>query len=198
MHNILAMHNAIDQSNWTSLLPFVQSAHNTIFGATMHETPRFLMFGRQPRLPIDGTLGVLHVERTADTEQFVKNTRVNLQIAFELARRNLSERADKQAENNSKLKPCPVFHRGQEVLVYKPYQGSDDPNPKLLLPRRGPCAICSQVSTVVNRGRLTNDTREVSVHLAHKKPYRQRETPPAPQFEKLVEPLLGKPSCLPE
>ena len=45
MHSMLAMHSAMDQSNWASLLPFVQLAHNTSFSATMHETPFFLMFG---------------------------------------------------------------------------------------------------------------------------------------------------------
>lgn len=198
MHNMLAMHSAIDQSNWASLLPFVQLAHNTSFSATMHETPFFLMFGRQPRLPVDIILGIPHVGNTADTEEFAQHTRDNLQTAFELARRNLTERADKQAENNSKLKPYPVFQPGQEILVYRPYQDSDGPNPKLLLPWRGPYIVCSQLSPVVYRVRLKNDTREVSVHLAHIKPYQRRETPPAPQFEKLAELFLGKPIPLPD
>ena len=73
----------------------------------MHETLFFLMFGRQPRLPVDIILGIPHVGRTADTEEFAQNTRDNLQIAFELARRNLTERADKQAEQKSKLKTVP-------------------------------------------------------------------------------------------
>ena len=82
--------------------------------------------------------------------------------------------------------------------VYRPYQDSDGPNPKLLLPWRGPYVVCSQLSPVVYRVGLTNDTREVSVHLAHMKPYKQRETPPAPQFEKLAELFSGKPIPLPE
>ena len=60
MHNMLAMHSAIDQSNWASLLPFVQLAPNTSFSTTMHETPFFSMFGRQPRLPVDIILGIPH------------------------------------------------------------------------------------------------------------------------------------------
>ena len=198
MHNMLAMHSAIDRSNWASLLPFFQLAHNTSFSATVHDMPFFLMFGRQPRVPVDIIIGIPHVGRTADTEELAQNTGDNLQIAFELARRNVTERADKQAENNRKLKPYPVFQPGQEVLMYKPYRDSDGSNPKLLLPWRGPHAICLQLSPVVYKVRLTNDTRAVSVHLAHIKPYHQRETPPAPQFEKLAELFLGKPIPLPE
>ena len=77
----------------------------------MHDTPFFQMFGRQPRLPVDIILGIPHVGRTADTEEFTPNTRDNLQIALHLARRNLTERADKQAEENSKIKPYPVFKK---------------------------------------------------------------------------------------
>ena len=79
------------------------------------------MFGRQPRLSVDTILGILHEGRTADSEEFAQNTRDISQTAFELARRNLTERADRQAENNSKLRSYPVFQSGQEVLVYKPY-----------------------------------------------------------------------------
>ena len=81
--------------------------------------------------------------------------------------------------------------------MYRPYQDSDGPNPKLLLPWRGPYVVCSQLSPVVYRVRLTNDTRQVSVHVDHMKPYHQRETPSAPQFEKLAELVLGKPIPLP-
>ena len=41
---MLAMHSAIDQGSWASLLPFVQLAYNISFSAKMHETPFFLMF----------------------------------------------------------------------------------------------------------------------------------------------------------
>ena len=170
-------------------------AHNNqSFRATTHfssvrEKTIFLVFGRKPRLPVDTILGIPHVGRTAVTEEFAQNTRDNLLIAFELARRTFTERADKQAKNNAKLNPYPVFQPGHEVLVYKPYQDSDGPNPKLLLPWQGPYVVCSKLSPVVYRVRLRTDTREVSVHLAHIKPDHQWETPPAPSLEKLPEPF---------
>lgn len=155
------------------------------------------MFGRQPRLPVDIILGIPHVGATANTEELAKDTRENLQIAFELARRNLTERTTKQATSNSKLKPIPVFKPGDQVLVYRPYQDSDGPNPKLLLPWRGPYVICSQLSPVVYRVRRPKETREVSVHLAHIKRYFARKTPPAPDFDKLAEFFLGRQIPLP-
>ena len=198
MHALLAMHSSMNRDNWASLLPFIQLAYNTSFSSTMHETPFFLMFGRKPRLPVDINVGIPHVGTTASTEEFSKTTQENLQFAFELARRNLSERTQKQADQNAKLRPIPVFKPGELVLVYRPYQDSDGPNPKLLLPWRGPYVICSQLSPVVYRVRRQNETGEVSVHLAHIKRYYARKTPPAPDFDKLSEFFLGRQIPLPE
>ena len=197
MHTMLAMHSSMDYNNWADLLPLVQLAYNTSFNTTMQETPYFLMFGRQARLPVDVILGIPHVGSTTDTEKFTQQTRDNLQIAFELARQNLKERADKQAAQNRKLPQYPVFKSGQKVLVYRPYQESDGPNPKLIMPWRGPYIICSQLSPVVYRVRRAKETREISVHLAHLKPYHERQKPPAPQFDKLAEYFLGKQIPLP-
>ena len=116
-----------DQGPELALLPFIPLAYNTSFSSTIHETPFFLMFGRKPRLPVDIILCIPHVETTSNTEDFSKTTQENLQLAFELARRNLSERTQKQAAQNAKLRPIPVYKPGELVLVYRPYQDSDGP-----------------------------------------------------------------------
>ena len=87
------------------------------------------MFGRHARLPIVIIFGIPHVGRSTIAEKFAHPTRENLQIAFDLARRNLSERIDKQKANDSKLPPIPEFSPGQKVLVYKPHHSTDGPNP---------------------------------------------------------------------
>ena len=102
LHAMLSMYSNIAQNNWAEVLPFIQLAHNTSFSSTMHETPFFLMFGRQARLPIDIIFGIPHVGKSTTTEEFAHSTRENLQIAFELARRNLSERIDKPKADISK------------------------------------------------------------------------------------------------
>ena len=192
LHAMLSKYSNIAQNNWAAVLPFIQLAHSTYFSSTMHETPFFLMFGRRARLPIDIIFGISHVGRSIMTEEFAHSTRENLQIAFELVRKNLSERVDKQNTNNSKLPPIPEFTPGQKVLVYKPHQSTDGPNPKLIQPWCGPYIICSKLSPMVYRIRHPDDTKQVSVHLAHIKSYRPRQSAPAPDFHKLEQLFLGK------
>ena len=170
----------------------LQLAHNTSFSSTMHETLLFLMFGRQARLSNGIFLGITHVGRSTTTDKFAHFTRENMQIAFELARRNLSERVHKQKSNDSKLLPIPEFTPGQKMLVYKPHQSTDGPNPKLIQPWRGPYIIYSKLSPAVYRIRLPDDTKQVSVHLAHMKLYRPHRSAPAPDFHELEKLFLGK------
>ena len=127
---MLSMYINIAQNSWAEVLPFIQLAHNTSFSSTMHETPSFWIFGRQARLPIDIIFGIPHVDGSTTTEEFAHSTRKNLQIAFELARRNLSERIDKQKANKFKFPPIPEFTTGQKVLANKPHHSTDGPNLK--------------------------------------------------------------------
>ena len=52
LHAMLSMYSNIALNSWAEGLPFIRLAHNTSFSSTMHETPFFLMFGRQARLPL--------------------------------------------------------------------------------------------------------------------------------------------------
>ena len=192
-HAMLSIYSNIAQNSWAEILPFIQLAQKTYFSSTMHEIPFFLMFGRQARLPIGIIFGISHVGRSTTTEEFAYLTRENLQIAFELARRNLSERSDKQKANDPKLPPIPEFPPGQKVLVYKPHQSTDGSNQKLIQPWRGPYIVCSKLSLVLYRIRLPDDTKQVSVHLTMGiKSYRPRQSAPAHDFHKQEELFPGK------
>ena len=81
---------------------------------------------------MDVVLGIPYEGSTADAEELAQQARANLQTGFEIARRNLSERAAKQRAKNKSLPPYPVFHPDQQVLVHRPYQDSDGPSPQLL------------------------------------------------------------------
>ena len=100
---MLAMYSNLSFHNWAELLPFVQFAHSTAYSTTLQETPHFLMFRRAAVLPVDLILGVPCTSAQQKQLDYSKETVENLQLAYELARRNLRERADKQAVVNETL-----------------------------------------------------------------------------------------------
>ena len=101
---MLSRHSSIDCGNRASLLPIAQLAHNSSFSTTVQETRFFLMLDRPARLPVDAILGIPYEGSTAATAELAQIARDCVQVAFELARQNLSERVAKQTARNH-----PVF-----------------------------------------------------------------------------------------
>ena len=108
------------------------------------------MLGRAAVLPVDLILGVPSTSAPQNQLDYSKQTVENLQLAYELARRNLKERADKQAVVNETLS-FPSFKTGEQVLIHRPYNEADGPNPKLISPWRGPYTVRAQMSFVIYR-----------------------------------------------
>ena len=113
VHNMLAMYGNLSYDNWAELLPFVQLAHHTAYSTTLQETPHFMMIGRAAVLPVDVILGVPSTCAPQTQLDYSKQTVENLLPAYELARRNLRERADKQAVVNETLS-FPSFKTGEK------------------------------------------------------------------------------------
>ena len=77
-----------------SLLLLVQLCHNTAYSTTFQEIPH-LLFGRAAVLPIDLILGDSSTSAPQTQLDYSKKSVENLQLAHELARRNLREQTDK-------------------------------------------------------------------------------------------------------
>ena len=156
VHNMLAMYSNLACDNWAELLPFVQLAHNTAYSKTLEETPHYLVFGRAATLPVELILGVPSTDAPQSQLDCSRRTVENLQLAYELARRNLKERADKQAVENEKLS-FPCFKIGDRVLLHRPYHDTDGPNPKLISPWHSPYTARAKLSPVIYRVSKPNE-----------------------------------------
>ena len=187
---MLAMYSDLAYSNWADMLLFVQLAHNTAYSSTLHETPRFFMFGRPAVLPIDLILGVPATSTPQSPLDYMHETVDKLHLAYELARLKLKERSDKQACANDKLS-FPKFVEGYQVLIHYPHTNSDGPNPKLLSPWRGPFTVRSQLSPVVYRVSKDGEIAEFSVHLGRMKKYRSPSSSSHVDHDVLDELFLG-------
>lgn len=100
------------------------------------------MPGRQARLLFDIIIGLPHVWYDVDTHDFMAEAQTSLELAFEIVRRDLAERSDKQRRVNQTFGGSyAVFKPGQQFLLYKLHRSTDGPYLELLFPRRGPYTI---------------------------------------------------------
>ena len=190
IHNMVAMYSTLACDNWAELLPYVQLAHNTAYSSTLEETPQYLVFGRAAVLPVDLILGIPATTEPQSQLDYSRRTVENLQFAYELARRNLQERADKQATKNETLS-FPTFKPGDQVLIHRPYHDSDGPNPKLYSPWHGPYSVRTKLSPVIYRVTKQGATTETTVHLGRMKKYNSPVTHPDPDLDALDDMFLG-------
>ena len=188
--NMVAMYSTLACDNWAELLPFVSLAHNTASSSTLEETPHYLAFGSAAVLPVDLILGVPATPLPQCQLDYSRHTVENLQFAYEMARRNLKERADKQATKNEKLS-FPVFKPGDQVLIHRPYHYSDGPNPKLHSPWHGPYTVRTKLPQVIYRVTKEGATTEITVHLGRMKKYNVPVSSPVPDLDAVDDMLLG-------
>ena len=57
MHNLLCTLRNEKKRKWPQLLPELVYVYSYMLHATTGYSPHFLLFGREPRLPVDGMLG---------------------------------------------------------------------------------------------------------------------------------------------
>ena len=182
-------------ATWPAIIG--RSYHRLFSSRTTRHTPK--RWRRLPTLscvwaygysPVELILGVPSTDAPQNKLDYSRRTVENLQLAYELARRNLQERADKQAVENKKLS-FPSFKVGDKVLLHRPYHETDGPNPRLVSPWHGPYTVRTQLSPVIHRVSKPNEPVEVTIHLGRMKQFVKPKTSPAPDFEALDDMFLG-------
>uniref|UniRef100_A0A3B4WAL0 Gypsy retrotransposon integrase-like protein 1 n=1 Tax=Seriola lalandi dorsalis TaxID=1841481 RepID=A0A3B4WAL0_SERLL len=116
LHNLLRTLPVSRKRDWASCLPQVLFCYNTTPHQGTGESPFYLMFGQEPRLPVDFLLGRVHDPLPGEVQDWVAEHQVRLKVAFEGARERLLAAAARRKERHDqhvREAPLPV---GQ--LVY--------------------------------------------------------------------------------
>ena len=116
LHNLLRTLPPSRKRDWASCLPQVLFCYNTTPHQGTGESPFYLMFGQEPRLPVDFLLGRVPEPVPGEVQDWVAEHQARLQVAFEGARDRLLAAADRRKERHDRRvqdAPLPV---GQ--LVY--------------------------------------------------------------------------------
>jgi len=114
--NMLGTLEPEKKQNWKKYIPTLVYAYN----ATRHEStgysPFELMFGRNPKLPLDS---VFHLDKNADTitSDYVKDLKERLELSHELANKSLKKARQKQKVQFDKKAKATQVNVGDTVLV---------------------------------------------------------------------------------
>lgn len=83
LHNLLRALPVSRKRDWSSCLPQVLYSYNTTPHQSTGESPFYLMFGQEPRLPVDFLLGRVLEPVGGGTHEWILEHQTRLEIAFE-------------------------------------------------------------------------------------------------------------------
>ncbi|XP_051981688.1 uncharacterized protein LOC127643136 [Xyrauchen texanus] len=107
-----------DKNHWRDFVKPVVHAYNCTKHETTGFTPYELMFGRQPRLPIDLAFRVpVNNSRNEFHSQYVKTLKTHLQESYELARKNAAKVAARNKTRYDKRVTESSLDVGDRILV---------------------------------------------------------------------------------
>ena len=99
LHDLLRTLPASRKHDWASCLPHLLFCYNSTTHQATGESPFLLMFGREPRLPIDFLLGQAVDQPLQGTHEWLLEHEARLGVAFARAQERLLAAASRRKEN---------------------------------------------------------------------------------------------------
>ena len=168
----LSMYVAKDHKDWDEYIPLILFAHRTSVCEAIGDSPFYVLYGREPRLPIDVKLLPKESEDLSSSV-FEHRKRIveKVELAQNIARENIQRSQQKMKEYYDQKAKMPTFEVGQRVWVYTP-KTKKGRSKKLLHNWYGPYRIVEQSSPVHFRLR-TDSNKKVTfaVHANRMKPF---------------------------
>jgi len=156
------------QDDWDDILPMLELGFNTAVQASTQRSPYELLYGQQPRTPLDVALDPLLSRVPAAKERADR-----LREGFEFARGKLMQAQQRQARNADRHRRLVQLAVGDEVLLSTDGLQLRGQNNKLCSPFVGPFAITEVVNA--NAFRLALPPQMEALHpvfnISRLKPY---------------------------
>ena len=102
--------------DWKSFIGPIVHAYNCTRHDSTGVSPYLLMFGRDPRLPIDAAFGTSHQQKQPSTK-YVDSLRSRMYYAYEIAKKNDQRAQEKQKRNYDVKVNSSSLDVGDKVLV---------------------------------------------------------------------------------
>ncbi|MEM7069993.1 MAG: DDE-type integrase/transposase/recombinase, partial [Pseudomonadota bacterium] len=120
--DILSKMVSENQRDWDRHLPFCLFSYRTATQASTKLSPFQLLFGRQPRLPIDSEL-LVAIRPYCELEDYSVDAARRFHFNQQLARENIQIAQQNQAHTYNKTQNNIVFKPGDQVLLFNPQLG---------------------------------------------------------------------------
>ena len=181
---IISMYVSEHQKDWDLFIPYALFAYRTAVQSSTKETPFFLMYGRDPRLPIDVSL-LKAKEQYANTTDYRSVLAERFMDARKLAHENIELAQQRQKVQYDKNAKEVNYEVGERVWLYTP-NNKTGLSSKLTHNWHGPFRILAKKSPV-NYLLDSNEERNITqvVHVNRLKPFISLDSRPddTPQQE---------------
>lgn len=117
LHSLLRAFPSSWKRDWHSCLPQVLYSYNTTPHQSTGESPYYLMFGPEPRLPVDFLLGRVQDPLGGGIHEWIQEHQIRLELAFEGARERLKVAAERRKKNYDRHVRDAPLEEGQLVWV---------------------------------------------------------------------------------
>lgn len=119
--NMLGTLEPIDKADWKSHIGNLVFAYNCTRHDTTGFAPYFLLFGRNPRLPVDVIFGLIDPEENRSYSNYVQHLKERLNDSFKLASTAARQAQNKQKKYYDLRARAAVLDVGDRVLVKATY-----------------------------------------------------------------------------
>ena len=113
------------KGEWQEWVSSMTHAYNCTVSKTTGFTPYLLMFGRDPRIPIDNELALPSQREKADAKTYVQRLKQKLQWAFEKAQQNIGRDMVARKKYHDNAIRCHELVEGDLVLLRDKKPGSN-------------------------------------------------------------------------
>jgi hypothetical protein len=150
--DMISKHVSDTQKLWDEMLPMVMLEYNVSVHTTTKECPYFLVFGREPRTPMEMFFKIDLNEKQKESSNWKKELIIDLFTKLGDTRVRISEQQKKSRDRILERISKRVFLKGDEVMVrVKPRtEKSKESHKKLKLKWEGPYVILDTPTEIPN------------------------------------------------
>ena len=125
---------------WDERLPYVLFAYRASEQASTGESPFYLTYGRDPRLPVPDVLVPKETRVTRDLKEYGAALHQKMSDAWELARHSIGRAQKRQKHSYDQRARPPSFREGDRAFLFKPAEKTGAAR-KFARPFHGPYRI---------------------------------------------------------